>query len=80
MKAIAAAVLTVALSAGVGDAQNCQFVGSQMFCDTGLSTRRIGPNTFYSDGTSSTRIGPTTYCNDGRVRSRIGNQVFGNCS
>ena len=46
MKKFALAALMGCLVSAPASAQNCQFIGNQMFCDNGLNGQRIGNNTF----------------------------------
>src|SRR6185312_6500745 len=75
MRALMIAAITGAMIGPLA-AQTCNTIGSQTFCDNGLSANRIGGTTFWSDGTTANRIGGTTYFSDGTTANQIGGTTF----
>jgi hypothetical protein len=66
------------LAVPAASAQNCTVVGRDIFCDDGVSGRRIGSTTFWNDGSSSLRSGNRTFNSDGSSAIQSGNTTFFN--
>lgn len=56
-------VLLVIITNAAQAGSSCQRIGSQVYCDNGLTSQKIGNSTYFSNGVTWQQLGNQRFCN-----------------
>ena len=73
---LATLAIAFGLGAAIANAETCQLIGSQTYCDSGLFGQPVDDPTHWNNETTSQQSRNLPFFDNGRICQRFGDQVY----